>query len=155
MITNPSAELIFATLTEIGIIDQFASAELQRALGSNLSVSEYGVLNHFVRVGVGNTPSMLAQIFQMTKPSMTAIIAKLEAKSYVTVTASTRDRRRKFVKITEAGRQARSAAMAAVAPLAEERFAGFDTAKLEALYPLLTELREHLDKARNNADGLS
>lgn len=150
----PDGRWLFDLFTEIGIIDQLASAEFQRVLGADLGQSEFSVLNHFIRVGDNKTPSRLARIFQVTKPSMTAIVAKLEAKGYVQVTPGKTDRRQKFVTITAAGREARDAAAARTAPMLTDLLSEIDADRLKALKPDLQYLREILDKRRNAKDGL-
>ncbi|MEM7663109.1 MAG: MarR family transcriptional regulator [Pseudomonadota bacterium] len=145
---------IFGFFNEIGIINQLASAEFQRALAPDLNPSEFGVLNHFVRVGDGRTPSELARIFQVTKPSMTAIIGKLEKKDLVTIVPSETDRRRKIIEITDAGRAARDAGIAATAPLMERLEVEFHVETLLNIQPVLEKLRIYLDERRNQVDGL-
>jgi len=141
--------------TEIGIINSLSSTELQRVLAPDLNVSEYSLLNHFIRVGDNKTPSHLAKIFQMTKPSMTAIVSKLESKGYVNVTPGTEDRRQKFVTITPAGAKARELGATKTAPLLSELLTLVDEKKLRALIPGLQHLREVLDSQRNEKDGLA
>ncbi len=157
MSANQSESLaaVFSVFTEIGILNQLATAELMTALGRELGVSEFSVLNHFSRRGGAESPSRLARVFQMTKPSMTAIIAKLEAKGFVAVKAGETDKRVKLVSITPAGRAARDRALAAIAPACEKIVAEFGMARLSALAPQLTALREYLDDARNERDGLA
>ena len=150
---DPPAHL-FAVFNEIGIIDQLASAAFQRALGPALGTSEFGVLNHLVRMGDGKTPSHLAKLFQITKPSMTAIIAKLERKQFVTVETGQADRRQKIVRITDAGREARDAGISATAPLLETITTDFPVEDLFAILPTLQKLRAYLDEKRNSVDGL-
>ena len=145
---------LFALFTDIGIIDQLTSAEFQNVLGADLGQSEFSVLNHFIRVGDNKTPSRLARIFQVTKPSMTAIVAKLEAKGYVQVTPGKTDRRQKFVTITEAGRRARNEAAERTVPLLQALLEDIDTERVKSLQPGLQHLREVLDKRRNAKDGL-
>ncbi len=151
--TDP-ALLAFQVFNEIGIINQLTSAEFQRALGAELGQSEFMVLNRCVRVGDGVTPSRLARIFQITRPSMTAILAKLEAKGFVDVTPSEEDRRQKIVKITPAGRRAREKGVAAIAPVIQETIEDFGFERLKALLPGLVALREYADARRNERDGL-
>lgn len=146
--------LAMRVLNEIGIISQLGSAELLRVLERGMGVSEFGVLNHFVRLGDGRTPSWLAKAFQMAKPSMTAIIAKLEAKGYVSVETVEEDRRQKLVRITKAGREAHARALKAVGPTGAKIAADFGEKRLAALLPELQALRAYLDEARNERDGL-
>ncbi|MEQ3744902.1 MAG: MarR family transcriptional regulator [Henriciella sp.] len=147
--------MIFELFKEIGIINQLSTVRFTKALAPDLNPSEFSVLNHFVMRGDGKTPSYLAKAFQMTKPSMTAIVGKLAAKGYVEIAAGEKDRRQKFVTITEAGRAVRGRGLEAVGPLAGEVMAGFDVSKLAEILPILQQLREFLDEARNVEDGLT
>ena len=145
---------LLTLFNEIGIINSLSSTEFQRILAPNLNVSEYALLNHFMRMGDNKTPSYLARVFQMTKPSMTAIVSKLESKGYVNVTPGKEDRRQKFVTITPAGRKARDAGAAKTRPLLTELLTQLDEKQLRALIPGLQHLREVLDTQRNERDGL-
>lgn len=145
---------LFQLFNEIGIIDQLVTARFSRVLAPDLNPSEFGVLNHFVRVGGVKSPSRLARIFQMTKPSMTAILGKLERKGFVEIVGSEEDRRRKIVSITQAGRAARERAIKAVVPLIERVEAGQDMQQLRSILPTLVDLRSYLDAERNALDGL-
>ena len=152
--SDPAAQ-IFTLFNEIGIINQLATSRFARALAPDLNPSEFGVLNHFVRLGDGKSPSYLAKAFQMTKPSMTAILGKLQNKGYVEIAGSADDRRRKIVSITSAGRKARERGIKAMAPLAAIVVEQQDISKLAKIIPVLQTLREFLDAERNAVDGLS
>ncbi len=153
-ISEETTHAVFRFFTEIGILDQFATAELARALSPDMNPSEFGVLTHFMRLDHAVTPTYLAKAFQMAKPSMTAILSKLEGKGFVSIRAGAKDRRRKFVALTDAGRDAHAEALARVAPLMAARLSGFDMSALAAILPVLSDLRAHMDAARNEADGL-
>lgn len=152
--TDPTSD-IFNLFNEIGIINQLVTSRFAKVLAPDLNPSEFGVLNHFVRLGKDRSPSFLAKAFQMTKPSMTAILAKLERKGYVEIVGSAEDRRRKIVSITEEGRNARQRGVAAVAPLAAVVMEHHDVSELQKILPVLKALREYLDAERNAVDGLS
>ena len=155
MSDSQQAGLIFQLFNEIGIINQLSTSRFARVLAPDLNPSEFGVLNHFVRLGDDKSPTHLAKAFQMTKPSMTAILRNLERKGYVKIVGSEEDRRRKFVSITDAGRKARSRGVKAMAPLAETILDHQDVAQLAKIIPTLQALREFLDEERNAVDGLS
>lgn len=152
--SNP-AGLIFSLFNEIGIINQLSTARFAKVLAPDLNPSEFGVLNHFVRLGDAKSPSYLAKAFQMTKPSMTAILGKLERKGYVEIVGSVEDRRRKIVTLTDAGRAARDRGIASMAPLAAIIMEHQDLGELEKILPTLQALREFLDAERNAVDGLT
>ncbi|MEL6828752.1 MAG: MarR family transcriptional regulator [Pseudomonadota bacterium] len=148
-------DLVFRFFNEIGIINQLATARFAKSLGGALNTTEFAVLNHFVRVTDGVSPSRLARIFQVTKPSMTATLSKLAGKGYVDVAPSPTDKRGKIVTITQEGRRARSRGVAAIAPLAEEMKEIFDLESAATMLPQLVALRERLDEARNIEDDLN
>ncbi len=149
------AALVFRLFNEIGIIDQLATARFARVLAPDLNPSEFGVLNHFVRLPGEKSPTRLAKAFQVTKPSMTGILTKLERKGYVEIKGSEDDRRRKIVTITTAGKAARERGIRAMAPLAEIVLENQDISQLEKILPTLQALREFLDAERNAVDGLT
>ncbi|MEL6857638.1 MAG: MarR family transcriptional regulator [Pseudomonadota bacterium] len=152
---SETANIIFKLFNEIGIIQQLSTARFARVLAPNLNPSEFAVLNHFVRLGDHKSPSWLAKAFQMSKPSMTAILGKLERKGYVEIVGSEDDRRRKIVTITNSGRTARAKGVAAIAPLAAMIAETQDVSELAKLLPTLQALREYLDAERNAVDGLT
>jgi DNA-binding MarR family transcriptional regulator len=145
---------LLAMLTDIGIINQLITAAATRALAPELGMSEYGVLNHMHRRGDGETPSRLARAFQVSKPSMTATIARLAAKGCVAVVADDCDGRAKRVLLTDAGRASWSEGRDRLAALQPELFAGFDIAALLDHASAIAGLRAHLDEQRNSRDGL-
>ena len=155
MSDSDPASVIFKLFNEIGIINQLSTSAFTRVLAPDLNPTEFEVLNHFVRVGRDASPSHLAKAFQVTKPSMTAILAKLERKGYVEIVASTEDRRQKIVTITDAGRSARERGVQATAPLARILLEHQDATALADVLPTLQALREFLDQQRNAVDGLT
>lgn len=155
MSDSDPANIVFSLFNEIGIINQLSTARFARALAPDLNPSEFGVLNHFVRLGDGKSPSYLAKAFQMTKPSMTAILGKLERKGFVEIVSNKEDRRQKIVTITDAGRAARARGVSSMAPLAQIVLESQDVSDLAKILPALQALREFLDQERNAVDGLT
>ena len=153
--TDLSADLVFRVFNEIGIIDSLATTVLTRHIAPTLNPSEFAVLNHFARLGDGKTPSWLAKAFQMTRPSMTAIVSKLRAKGFVRVEAGETDRREKFVYVTEAGLEARRAALLQLRPQLETVVAEFGADRLREILPVLSAFRAYLDEERNSRDGFA
>lgn len=139
----------FQVLNEIGIISQLAGNLLERRLPDGLRLAQFGVLNHFVRLGGEQSPVELARAFQVTKGAMTNTLQRLESRGYVDVRPDPRDGRAKLVSLTEAGRRAHAEAIGSVSPalaalgkaIPDDRFA-------EAL-PFLRELRAYLDAERD------
>jgi DNA-binding MarR family transcriptional regulator len=105
-------------------------------------------------MGDGETPTKLARLFQLSKPSMTAIIAKLERKGFVELRADADDARSKRVYVTDAGRAAHAAAEGALGVAMARELAGIDMAALLTAAPGVALLKCHMDERRNGVDGL-
>ena len=137
----------FQLFNEIGIIQQLVNTRFERALPDGLTASQFGVLNHFVRLGGERAPTDLARAFQVTKGAMTNTLSKLEAKGLIRIQPSADDRRAKVVTITAQGRRMREraikAASTAMADVTE--FVSDDAA---ALLEPLRRIREYLDTHR-------
>ncbi|NNU15276.1 MarR family transcriptional regulator [Parvularcula sp. ZS-1/3] len=146
-------EAIVAALTEIGIIQQLVDTEMRLALAPALSVSEFGVLSHFIRRPDPVEPGRLARAFQQAKSSMTATLAKLERKGLVKIDPDPEDGRKKLASLTDEGRKAWMEGVASTTPLREKLKAGFGADQLRTILPALSSLRAWLDEARNERDG--
>ncbi len=136
--------------TEIGIVNQLATAAARDTLVPlRLNPSEFALLNHFINRGDGKSPTDLARIMQMAKPSMTAMLAKLAAKGFVAISRDADDARRQRVHVTEEGKAAHRAAADLLGCQVMAATEGLDRARLASLLPGLAGLRAHLDDLRD------
>ncbi len=133
---------------EIGIIAQLSSNQMQRTLPFDLNQSQFSVLNWFVRVDDEATPGRLARAFQVSKGAMTNTLGKLRDKGFISIEPDPDSGRRKLVRLTPAGRQAREAAVAATFPLLEDFLERFAEDEIGRLLPVLERIRQYLDAAR-------
>lgn len=140
---------IFGLFNEIGIIEQLSRALLEEKLPDGLIAPHFAVLNHLIRVRDGSTPVELARAFQVPKTSMTHTVGGLVRHGLVEVRPNPNDRRSKCVWLTDAGRVLRDQAIAGLAPDFERLARGVDLDRLIAILPVLTDLREFMDEARN------
>lgn len=138
---------------EINIIAQLSSNQMSQRMPHGLNLSQFGVLNWFVRVDDEATPGRLARAFQVSKGAMTNTLSKLEAKGFVRVAPDPASGRRKLVRLTPRGRAARNDAVAAASPVLEEFLAHFRIGALRRQLPLLERVRRHLDAARDDPSG--
>ena len=143
-----SQQALFTLLNEIGIINQLSSARLERLLPHGLTVAQFGLLNHLARLEGDWSPARLAAAFQVTKGTMTSTLQRLEAKGFISMRANPADGRAKIVTLTEAGRRAREAALAAAGPGLADLEAVLSSADVDALIPDLQKLRIWLDMHR-------
>lgn len=140
----------FAFFNEIGIIDQLISTMLTKCLPKGMTIAQFSVLNHFVRLEIDEkSPAELASAFQVSRPTMTSTLARMEQAGLIAVRADPDDGRAKRVSLTEAGRAMRETCLAAtgtmvpiLAPIASD-------AELEALLPRLRKIRQGLDALRD------
>lgn len=139
---------IFQLLNEIGIINQLSSSAFEGALPHGLTVAQFSLLNHCVRLGDNWTPARLAAAFQVTKGTMTSTLKRLEAKGFVKIIPDDKDGRSKRVLLTEAGRQARAEALTLASPLFERTKAALSAEEIDTILPVMQKLREWLDHNR-------
>jgi DNA-binding MarR family transcriptional regulator len=141
--------LYFTLFNEIGIISQLSSAMFEARLPAGVLVSQFVILNHLIRVRDGRTPLDLARAFQVPKTTMTHTLSLLERRGHVRLAVNPDDGRSKRVWLTDAGRAFREAAIAAMAPDVAALSARFATDDVRAILPLLTELRQVMDRMRD------
>ncbi|MCU0901799.1 MAG: MarR family transcriptional regulator [Cypionkella sp.] len=140
---------LFALLTEIGIIAQLSRSLMEARLADGVSMPQFALLNHLVRVGEGWTPQRLARAFQVPKTSMTNTLSGLLERGLVDVRSNPADGRSKLVFLTDAGRRFREQAMGAVLPELQLIETQVSADQVEALLPGLMHLRQVMDQARN------
>jgi DNA-binding MarR family transcriptional regulator len=141
--------IAFRIMNEIGIIDQLGTTLFERVLPHGLTMPQFVVLNHFVRIGGDRSPVELAHALQVTKATMTSTLHRLDAKGFITSVPDKRDGRSKRIDITASGRNAREQSIKAI----EQDLSAIETAigkrELEAVLPVLVALRAFLDKRRS------
>ncbi|MBR9761968.1 MAG: winged helix-turn-helix transcriptional regulator [Rhodobacteraceae bacterium] len=145
---SPRNSLAITLFSEILAADQMIRNRLSRVLPKGMELSHFSVLNHLARVGTERSPAQLAQTFHVTRGAMTNTLSKLEWAGYVHIRPDWDDARRKMVAISPAGRQARDAALSAVAPLFASMLDEIPEEKVRSVLPVLRELRGKLEEDR-------
>lgn len=146
--SSKDTQSLFVLLNEIGIINQLASTRFAHVLPAGLTLSQFSVLNNFVRLGGTRTPAQLAQAFQVTKGAMTNTLKRLHDKKCINIKADPEDGRSKLVSITPAGIRLRNKAVAAANEELDVIANLMDDDVLEVVLPKLQRLRAQLDRAR-------
>lgn len=141
---DDSRTLAISLVSEILTADQLLRARLTKVLPNRMEISHFSVLNHLTRGGE-KTPAQLARAFHVTRGAMTNTLSKLEISGFVHIRPDWDDARRKLVSISPAGRAARDAAMAAIAPLITEIVGELGEARVGSTLPVLRELRTRLE----------
>lgn len=141
-------EAMYNFFNEIGIISQLSTAMFEQRLPDGLTLSQFSVLNWFVRVDTQATPGRLAKAFQVTGGAMTNTLKKLEAKKLITVMPDESSGRKKRVTMTKKGRRLRDKAIASTAPLLIEFAELFPVEKIRRSTRQLAQVRQYLDDYR-------
>jgi DNA-binding MarR family transcriptional regulator len=149
MVNSSKGNAVFTYFNEIGIISQLSTVLFEQSLPEGLTLSQFSVLNWFVRVDVEATPGRLARAFQVTGGAMTNTLKKLESKGLVKVEPDKNSGRRKRVTMTRKGNQVRDGAIKAVAPLLRNFSERFPVEKLGRQTLQLSKVREYLDECRS------
>ena len=138
----------FRLFNEIGIIAQLATTRFESVLPDGMTIAQFSILNHFVRLGGERSPNELARAFQVTKGTMTSTLQRLQARGCITIRPDPDDGRGKIVAITPRGVKVREAAIRALRPF----LAKLVSHEIAASFPLLLEqlgpLRQYLDNER-------
>lgn len=146
---EPSHEArLFTLFNEIGIIHQLSSTAFERVLPHGLTLAQFTVLNHCVRLGDNKTPAQLASAFQVTRGTLTSTLQRLEAKGFIALVPDTKDGRSKRVLLTPPGRQAAAESVAAAAPILTRAKSALSREEVEGLLPILIKVRIWLDNNR-------
>jgi len=145
----PPSDSVFAVLNEIGICAQLSANAFERVMPEGMTLAQFVVLNHFVRLGGEKRAGDLARAFQVTKSTMSSTLARLEAKGLVRRAADGSDARAARVSITPAGVKMRGRCLAALGPLLDALRARLGDALFAGLLPDLRRLRADLDAARD------
>ncbi len=143
---KPADELAVPLFAELFMTDQLARARLSKVLPKGMELSHFSVLNHLARKQEERTPAQLAKSFHVTRGAMTNTLSKLEAAGHIHIRPDWDDARRNFVSISPSGRQARDAALQAIAPVIGKLANKIGIEKLRATLPVLRDLRLELER---------
>jgi DNA-binding MarR family transcriptional regulator len=145
---SPSEQRLWQLFTEIGILDQLGRTVAEGALVSGLSLAQFGLLNHFVRLGGDWSPIRLARAFQVTKQTMTSTLTRLQRQGYIAIRPDPSDGRAKLVSLTPEGAAVHAICLARLGPAMSVAIDAVPEGLVELLLPKLATLREALDSAR-------
>ncbi len=142
--------LTFEIFNEIGIINQLTNAAFAAVLPKGMTIAQFTVLNHFERLGLTEkSPADLASAFQITRPTMTSTLSRMEKAGLIRIKPDPKDGRGKLVSLTQVGKKMRGECLRQLSgPLADANDV-LDPDLLARLLPLLRDVRAKLDKLRD------
>lgn len=139
-------DLAVTLFSEILAVEQLARHSVSRVLPKGMELSHFSVLNHLSHSGEERSPAQLAKTFHLTRGAMTNTLRKLEWAGWVHIRPDWDDARRKMVSISPAGDAARSAAVAAIAPVIADVVDKVGEDKARIALPVLREMRLKLNQ---------
>lgn len=139
--SDAANNLAVSLFSEILAVDQLARASVARVLPKGMELSHFSVLNHLAHSGDERSPAQLAKTFHLTRGAMTNTLHKLEWAGWVHIRPDWDDARRKMVSISPSGQAARSAALAAIAPVIADVVHKVGEDKVRTALPVLREMR--------------
>lgn len=142
--------LVFQLFNEIGIISQLSTTMFERALPKGMTQAQFTVLSHFVRLGIDEkSPAQLASAFQVTRPTMSSTLTRMERAGLIAIRPDPSDGRAKRVSLTDKGRKMRETCIIAGADFVPVVNQVLSEADLDAVLPALRRLRMALDHMRD------
>jgi DNA-binding MarR family transcriptional regulator len=150
LVVADAHQLTFDVLNEIGIISQLSSTMLAAVLPKGMTQAQFTILNHYVRLAIDDaSPADLARAFQVTRPTITSTLARMERAGLVAIAPDPRDGRGKRVSLTPAGRAMRDVCLERVSSLLPVIGGILGRNGFAVLLPGLRQLRVALDRARD------
>jgi len=134
--------------TEVLILAHLIENELKQLLPDGMTVEQYSIINHLLRVGRNETVSQLAHAHQVTQPTMSSNVRRLEDNGMVELVGDPADRRIRYVALTDKARDVRSDVTSRVAPAFSEILSVLKFEEWVQLEKLLYRVRVDLDSKR-------
>lgn len=146
---KPDLGQIFRLFNEIGIVAQLSGAAFEKVMPGTMTLPQFTVLNHLVRLGDGRTPLEIARALQVSKGAMTNTLGHLERSGWIAVRPDDHDGRSKRVDLTDSGRAIHGKAIATV--MGEMAWIGdiVQAHSVAQLLPVLETIRKALDARRS------
>jgi DNA-binding MarR family transcriptional regulator len=144
---------LFRLFNEVGIVAQLSQRIFESVMPAGMTLAQFSILNHFVRLGGEKSPAQLADAFQLTRATMTSTLGRLSEKGFVAIAPDPADGRAKRVAITDAGRRMRDSCVTALGPEIERLVGLIEGESVLLLIEHLTRIRKVLDADR--ASGLA
>jgi DNA-binding MarR family transcriptional regulator len=145
---NPSDQVFMSFFKEIFILEHLARNRMEQALPGDMKVSHFTALSYLANKNTPSNPAELASAFQVSRPTMTNTLQKLEAKNYIRISADTEDGRGKLVAITKEGRKVFNLAIEALAHMFGDVAQNLGEDPFTQTLAPLRSIREYMDASR-------
>ncbi len=159
----PAKELDQREQTEVrmtvllGIIQQLMTTRQNRLFaGRELSLSQFGVLNHFTHEPERSwTVTELAEVMEMNQPGITKIVTVLLDKGLLKSTADPTDKRKRYLTISKKGLALRDETFESLLPDISFVFEDWEEKSLKQFHKQLEKLMLWLDSHRDKIKSIT
>ncbi len=145
--TTPSSPLQ-EFFREISILEHLTRNRMEQVLPDGMKAPHFAVLSHLITTQSKETPAELASNFQVTRPTMTNTLQRLDAKKYINIAPDPKDGRGKLVWITSEGEQAFFKAIGCLGPRFDDLSAHLGEEIFREVLPALKTIRRFMDNHR-------
>ncbi|WP_312160148.1 MarR family transcriptional regulator [Phenylobacterium sp.] len=135
-----------AVFSEIGVIEHLIRQSVAHHLPPGMTYAHFELLQHFHRVGDGQTPAELAREMMLSKAALTNILQRMSALGLVSVLGDVSDGRKKRVRLTRAGQETHAGVLKDMKWKMDLLREGFTEGEFRQALPFLRNLRLFLEE---------
>ncbi|MEO1014396.1 MAG: MarR family transcriptional regulator [Pseudomonadota bacterium] len=145
----PGDSVYFKVLAEIDMISHMSSLAFAKFLPDGITEAQFGVINRLMRLEAEETIGELAAAFQVTQPTMSSTVRRLEFKRFVELVPDPADRRIRRVRMTKVGMRVRNDTVALLEPFYTAFEAETPDVDWDACLAALMILRAYFERKRD------
>lgn len=146
--SDQSLPLSVRIVCELLFVNHLARDTLSRVLPSGMELSQFLVLLHIAQLPEETGPAKLADTFNVTRGAMSNTLGRLERAGLITVRPDPLDARRKFIGLSDTGRETLDTVFGGIRPAFDPILMSKEDTVLDTSLGLLSELREGLETRR-------
>lgn len=142
--SDQSLPLSVQIVCELLFVNHLARDKLSKVLPSGMELSQFLVLLHIGQLGEETGPAKLAEAFNVTRGAMSNTLSRLERQGLITVRPDPLDARRKFIGLSDSGRQTLDGVFGGIRPAFDPILGEKETVELDTSLGVLSDLRAGL-----------
>lgn len=146
MSSLPPSPLTVQLFSELLLLDQFTRNRLTQYLPDNVELSQFMVLLYLAASGDELGPARLASAFNVTRGAMSNTLGRLEANGQIVVRGDTVDARRKFVSLSDRGRESLEQVITNIQPYFDETLKKHLRSDVANALTIMSELRQMMSE---------
>jgi len=147
--SDQSLPLSVQIVCELLFVNHLARDKLSKVLPDGMELSHFLVLLHIAKLNEETGPAKLAEAFNVTRGAMSNTLSRLERQKFITVRPDPLDARRKFIGLSEFGRDSLDLVFGGIRPAFDPILDAKESTVLGSSLELLADLRVGLETMRS------